>query len=432
MKIKQALLHNTGWRVITMLFTFLNNIIIVRMLGAAESADFFYMLAVFTLLSTVIRVGLENGIVYFITKKPENIRGITFLLITVFIVQIFISIVVLKYFINEIFGYSLFWCVTFVMSNVLLYYVAAFYQAKKMFISLNISGCIMGLCQTLFLFYLYFSGSGFVEKGFGLKSKDNLLLIVSGLGILLQMIFLIFYFYNKHKYYYKLTIKTNNIIIDFFKYSVINFGATVLFFLILRIDLYFVEKYCDKVVLANYLQAAKMGQMLLVFPGLMAGVIFPFTVNAPVALAEKVALLCKILTLVFFIAFIGLLIVGSYIFTWMLGKDFYLMFEIFVAYFLGVFCLSVSLLLISYFEGINKQLIILWALLTTFVIIIIADYMLVPIYGYLAAAIVFSLANFIGTFILLKVFRLKTGITIKKILIPNFKDLKGFKTKNIN
>ncbi len=422
MKIKQALLHNTGWRIITMLFTFLNNIIIVRMLGVEASANFFYALAAFTLLSTVLRIGLENGIIYFASKRPEKTSAIILLLLFVLLLQTSITIIVLNIYAKEMVGYSLFWCVVFIMSNILVYYVSAFYQVKRMYISLNVSACIMVLCQTVFLYYLYSTGTNFLQSNTISKNSNDLVLIISALGILLQMIFLCFYFYQQHKNDFRSITRTDNITKKLFSYSLNNFGVTLLFFLVIRADLYFVEKYCDKIALGNYVQAAKIGQMLLVFPGLIAGVIFPYTINAAEALAVKLAMLCRLLTVVYFAGFILFLFIGPYIFTWLLGDDFNLMYPIFIASFLGVYFLSISLLLISYFEGIDKQLIIIWALLGTFIMIVVGDYFLVPFYGYLAAAIVFSVANFLGLFVLLKRFTQEAHIGFKQIFSPKKSD----------
>lgn len=410
MKLKQALLHNTGWKIITMFFIFLSNIIIVRMLGVEASANLFYALAAFTLLSTILRLGLENGIVYFVSKKPEKTKPVALLLLAVLIIQTIITIIVLKFFEKEIVDYTFFWCVLFIMSNVLVYYVSAFYQVKRMYISLNISGCIIVLCQTILLYYLYLSKPNLLLFRDLAKNRNDLILIISASGILLQMIFLCINFYKENKEDFKYLPQQPNITKDIFSYSIINFGVTVLFFLVLRADLYFVEKYCAKTSLGNYLQAAKIGQMLLVFPGLIAGVIFPYTINAAQVLAGKVALLCRLLTFLFVIAFIGFLIIGPYIFTWLLGKDFNLMYGILAASFLGIYFLSVSLLILSYFEGINKQAIVLWAFSATFFIIVIADYILVPVYGYMAAAVVFSVANFVGLIIILMNFKKETSI----------------------
>ena len=108
-----------------------------------------------------------------------------------------------------------------------------------------------------------------------------------------------------------------------------NFIIAVIFFLILRSDLYFVEKYCTKVELANYLQASKIGQMLLIFPGLIAGVIFPYTIDDSKALAGKVASLCRILTFLYIIMLSVFLLTGQYVFTWLFGYDFNLIYKIF-------------------------------------------------------------------------------------------------------
>ncbi len=426
MKLKQALLHNTGWRVITMLFTFLNNILIVRILGVEASANFFYALAAFTLLSTILRIGLENGIVYFVSKRPDKTKAVSLLILLILFLQTILTIIILNIYAKEITGFTFLWCVVFIMSNVIVYYVSAFYQVKRMYISLNISACFIVLCQTIFLYYLYISGIDFLQNNKISKNSNDLMLIISGIGILLQMIFLCFYFYKQHKNDFKLIAQTGTITKSIFSYSLNNFGVTVLLFLVLRADLFFVEKYCDKIALGNYVQAAKIGQMLLVFPGLIAGVIFPFTINAAEALAGKVALLCRLLTVVYFTCFILFLLIGPYIFTWMLGGDFKLMYSIFIASFLGVYFLSISLLLVSYFEGVNKQVIILWALLITFIIIISADYFLVPAYGYMAAAVIFSIANFVGMFMLLKAFNKKTGIRLNKIFLFKLNDLNSF------
>lgn len=424
MKIKHALIHNTGWKIIAMLFNFINNILIVRILGVEASANFFYVVAILTFFSTVLRVGLENGIVYFISKRPEKEKAIVWLLFFVLTIQTIVTIICLRFFVKELVGYSFFWCVVFIMSNVLVYYVSAFYQVKRMYKSLNISGCIMVLCQTLFLGFLHFTDANILFNNILAKNKSNSILIISGAAILFQMMFLCYFFYDIYKSDLSLQVKQKGIAKELFGFSLLNFGITVLFFLTLRADLYFIEKFCSKAVLGNYVQASKIGQMLLVFPGLIAGVIFPYTINEAGVLARKVAVLCRLLTLFFFVGFIAFIILGPSIFIWLLGKDFNLSYHIFNASFLGVYFLSVNLLLVAFFEGINNQLIIIYTFVATFLIIAVADYFLVPAYGYLSAAWIFSVANFIGSLILLKTFIAKTGVKMKEIFLFQFSDVK--------
>ena len=422
MKLKQALLHNTGWKMIAMLFTLLNNILIVRILGVEASAVFFYAFAIFILLSTVLKLGLENGIIYFLSKNPEQTKSVTFFLLIVFIIQTIIALIILKYFISETLGFNIFWVVVFVVCNILLYYINSFYQVKKMFISLNICSCAIVILQTVMLSILYVAPVNFLIKfGFANTAKDTMI-VISGSAILLQMVLLIIFFYVSNKKDFKQPFSNKGLFKKLLSYSFLNFIITVLFFLVLRADLYFVGKYCNKISLSNYLQSAKIGQMLLIFPGLIAGVIFPYTINDPQILAGKVAYLCRFLTFIYLLLYIVFLLTGSFVFTWLLGPDFKLMYEIFAVSFFGIYCLSLNLLFISYFEGINKLTIILFSLAVTFIMLIFLNFLFIPGYGYMAGAFVFSLSNFFGLLILFKKFQSTTDILITDILFIRKKD----------
>ncbi len=430
MKLKQALLHNTGWRMLTMLFTFLNNILIVRILGVEASATFFYAFAVFILLSTVLKFGLENGIIYFLSKQNKHTGAVTLLLFIVLLIQTILTIILLKFFIKESTGFTMLWAISFIVGNIILYYINAFYQVKKMYISLNVVSAAVIFLQSLLLLYLYFSTQDFLINYKLAKNYTDVILLISAVTILIQIILLIAFYYSKNKIDFanlKLDLSVTKYI---FSYSAINFVITVLFFLVMRIDIFFVEKYCNKISLSNYLQTAKIGQMLLVFPGLVAGVIFPYTIEAPKVLAGKVAYLCRTLTFLYLLIFIIFLFTGQFVFTWLLGPDFNLMYEIFAASFFGIYCLSISLLFISYFEGINKQKIIIEAFLVTLFIIIIVSYLFVPMYGYLAAAITVSIANFVGLLVLLKAFNKETAIKFNETFFVKLDDLKFLKTSN--
>lgn len=417
MKFKQALLHNTSWKMLALLFTFLNNILIVRILGVEASAVFFYAIAIFILFSTILKFGLENGIVYVLSKNSQSIKSVSYFLLLFFVAQTFITAVILKYFIKEIQGFTFYWVLVYVLSNIMLYYVNAYYQVKKMFISLNVLSAVTVIIQTFLLMTIYFCDKSFFVTLGITKSKIDVVLIISAGTIFLQIILLILFFYTTNKNDFIVPYSKDSSIKKLFSYSILNFIITVLFFLVLRTDLYFVEKYCTKVGLANYLQAAKIGQLLLIFPGLIAGVIFPYTINDSKALAGKVAYLCRGLTFLYLIIFLVFLGFGKFVFPWMLGKDFNLMYEIFAISFVGVYCLSISLLIISYFEGTNKQKIIIWSFLSVLFVVVIADYFLVHKYGYTGAAAIFYIANLSGLAILFNTFKKETEINFTDMFI---------------
>jgi O-antigen/teichoic acid export membrane protein len=218
MNIKQALLHNTGWKIITMLFTFLNNIIIVRLLGVEVSANFFYTLAIFAFIGTLLRFGLENGIVYYATKNEQKIGTIALFVLFVTIAQTGITFFVLKYFIKLTTVYSLCWSILFVIGNVLLYYITAFYQVKRMYVSINAIGTLIAFIQTICLAIIYFFKHNFILD-FGLaKSLSDTVLFVLSVGLFIQMVWLVVYFYKSNRFSFVQYKIENNLVKNLFNY----------------------------------------------------------------------------------------------------------------------------------------------------------------------------------------------------------------------
>ncbi len=429
MKLKHALLHNTGWKLVTMIFTFVSNILIVRLLGVKGSGEFFYTLALFILVSTVLRVGLENGIVYYTSKFPELTGRLAGFILLISGLQVLIAWLILKYFIKEASSYTLPWCIIYVAASTMMYYVTAFYQAKLMYASINFIGFLFSFFQTVFFTLIYFFGSYTWLSGWARDTSDALLIVMS-CTLLFQIFLLASYFYFKNRKSFvhnsKKLISPKGLI----KYSAFNFCGSVLMFLVLRADFYFVEKYCDNETLGNYVQVARIGQMLLIVPTLFGGVIFPYTVHARESIAGKISFFCRALTLVFVIAMVGLLITGKYIFTWMLGDGFTLVFPGILATFIGVYCLAIGIIFISYFEGKNMQKIILVSNIITLCLLITGDYFLVPMFGYLAAAIIFSVSNLAGMIILLNYFIKKTSVSAKDIFIFKASDVSMLPFRN--
>lgn len=407
-----------------MIFTFVNNVIIVRLLGAEESGTFFYALAALAFITTILRFGLENGIIWYTSHYPKRTGSLVVILFYVLVIQLIISFLTLRFIIPEASAFSLLWAVVFVNGNVLLFYLTAFYQVKKMFISINISGVAVTIGQTLILIFLYSMQN---ENPVGTRTsiKDTLLIMMST-ALVIQLIWLAIYFYKKNKADFILT-RTEHVSINkVLNYSLTNFTGTILLFLVMRADFYFVEKYCDKTELANYIQMAKIGQMALVFPGLLGGVIFPFSINSDKAFGGKIAFFCRVVTLLFVMLGILFLIAGRHLFIYLLGPHFELIFLMLSGSFAGIYFLSLNIVLISYFEGLNMQKIIISSGLVTLLIIILGDSIMVPEMGYMAAAIVFSVANLAGFAVLFARFKSLSSLSIKEIFLFSRQDLSMF------
>lgn len=361
---------------------------------------------------------MENGIVY-LSGKYTNVTGTLFyLLFPLLFLQTIIIYVLLKYYhlSQEVFNIAI--VTAFIVANIALYYITAFFHAKKEFFTINLINTIANLLQAICLSYLFFA-----KRNSLLNSLDIIFFILT-LAAVLQVLFLMIYFRLRYKLFFKKMQLSAVILKGIFAYSGLNFISSILLFLISRIDFYYVEKYCDLHTLGNYAQAAKIGQMSLILPGLLGGVVFPYSINASDNFIEKVAFLCRMVTMFFLILLFCILISGYYFFPFLLGKEFDTVFPIILLTLPGIYFMSINLIVLSYLEGKNKQKIILYANLTALFIIIIGDAYFVPLYKYTAAAIIFSLANLAGTAALLNYFIKNTPLGMASLFKISLKDIK--------
>jgi O-antigen/teichoic acid export membrane protein len=423
MNLRQAIFHNTTWNIIGTLLTFISNIIIVRLLGIEYSGSFFYVLALLTLVCTALKLGIENGIVFIVSGSPGSTRALFLLLFPVAVLQSLAAIVITYFLAGMIENISISWAVVFIISNIFYYYITAFYQARKMFKSLNVFKTFFTVLQTILLALLYFNKEGIYPKILQQVPLLQVIFIILTLFTALQIVVLLVYFYLK-------TTPSGPVYPDLplFKrlmnFSGINYLVTILIFLISRVDFYFVEKYCDSVTFSNYSQVAKLGQIALIIPGLLGGVIFPFSVNTQEAMQGKVVFLCRLSGLFFLCFFLIVLMIGNGFFPWLLGADFNLVYKGILLSFLGVYSMAVSILLLSYFEGRNAQSIVLVSYFVTLCLIITGDYFLVEQFGYIAASLIFSVSNFAGMLILLNNFTKKAGLNWNEVLVPASTDIR--------
>lgn len=420
MHIRKALYNNIFWKAVGLVFNFISNLLIVRILGVETSGGFYLTIAYLTLIITGMRFGLENGITYVTSKYPNATAGLVWFIIPFAIIQAEIVSFFLKFLPAGQQQFSVKMASLYVLTNILIYYITSFYQSKKMFSSVNFIVTLFVGIQTLVLAYVYYQLPA--------ESSQRLSHIVFNtqaiLGVL-TIALLIAYYYNKNHADFTSFTVTSGIFLGIFKFSGLNFISTILFYLITRADFYFVEKFCNPNILGNYVQAAKFAQMALVLPGFFGGVIFPYAINSNASFAEKIVKMCRILTAILLITLTLLFLFGDFFFPWVLGSSFQQVSTAILLMFAGIYFASMNILLLSYFEGLNKQFIILIANLITLSLIIIFDKIFVPQYGYKAAAVIFSIANFAGFIILYFYFYVRTKISPLQLLRFSKNDLKS-------
>ena len=192
------------------------------------------------------------------------------------------------------------------------------------------------------------------------------------------------------------------------RYSLLALAANVIFFLVYRIDYWFVEKYCSLDELGNYIQVSKLGQMLLVIPTIISSVVFPHTAGAGTDLTEmkeNIMRIGRITTVLFSILFFVIILSGKWLFPFVFGHTFQLMYFPFLLLLPGIWALSNLYILSAYFGGANKVKINVQGASLALFVIVTGDILFIPSYHIPAAAAVSTagyMVNFLYSFFILQ------------------------------
>lgn len=216
-------------------------------------------------------------------------------------------------------------------------------------------------------------------------------------GVLLMVAYA---FYNKDVFSIRLPSFDN--IQKMLRFSALTLTANIVFFLVYRIDYLFVKysAVCSSADLGNYIQASKLGQMLLLVPQVLASVIFPQTASGAdrAMVNNTLTIISRLFSQGFLLLLLLLLVVGKWFLPFVFGNTFNKMYWAFVLLLPGIFSLSVLALLSAYFSGKGKVKVNITGAFISLVIVTTGDYFLIPLYGINAAAAMSTIAYSAGMF----------------------------------
>lgn len=215
---------------------------------------------------------------------------------------------------------------------------------------------------------------------------------------------------------------------QFFAYAFTALWANILFFLVYRMDAWFLKQSasCSAADLGNYLQAAKLGQMLLIIPQVAAAVVFPQTARkqADTELLHSINIINRLMSIFFMLLFIIAALTGNIFFPFIFGASFTEITLPFLILTPGIFFLSVHTVLAAWIGGSGhvKQNLISAAI--AFAVAGAGYYFTVPLYGIIAAASVSSLS-----YLLLMSY---SFFVIRRQISISFFDSLGYRKDDIN
>ncbi len=389
MSFDKLLQQSLIWRGFYFATSLLLNIFLSRFLQAEGSGFVYYLANFFSLILLIASISMESGFTYFASgniMKAEKLASFgIFWIVLISIILFFFFRIWYSHFENNSSVDQLRYCryALFFVAGVLLnnFYTALF-QAKQNFFLPNL---LLGLMNMIFISILI------AEKW----NNASILMMTDSFFIFILIngtVIAIAYFINNRIFRSIALIGSKDLKI-LFHYSLLALFTNLVFFLVYRIDFWFVRYNCSAAELGNYIQASKIGQLLLVIPQVLASAIFPQIASGKlhVDVSSAIIKLFRIFTQ-FFIVLIAIIFwVGQGVFIFVFGQSFDKMHWPLLILIPGILCLSILSLLSAYFGGRGELKVNMKGAVYALLVVITGNVLLLKFYTIEIAAIVSSL-----------------------------------------
>lgn len=407
-------------QVISMGLGFISGIFITRILGPEGKGVFAKLNAGVGLSSLLFGFNFVMGIIYFISNKKipqKKVLGIGFLsiLVSLSLLGIWVGIsseLELKHLLfpkdNTTPFIILFFILSFLLSNISSF-CQGIAQGKKLFKYIFIFTIITSLLNVFTFGFIYFSELRIVPNDLYTILILNLLISsIISVGWILKVI---------------RTIKNVNFNISiqkdlkpFYKYAFPGFMALIANFILLKIDIWFIEYFRPTRELGFYAQAANVSQIILAISFSFKYVLFPYLSNndntdnlSLIKLFSRVNLTLSSLVclLVFFLS--------DYFFPLLYGAEFKSSVAPFKILIISTLLLNFRAVFMVFNFAKNKAKYNLITNILTGALMIVLDLILIPKYGIIGAAWASLIAYFINAL-----------ITFLSVVIPNDYPFSGY------
>lgn len=387
MNLSRLLYQSFFWRSFYYLSLLLLNISIARYFEASVSGWFNYILSIAGFLVLAAGLSLDSAIGFYSTGKKMDQGFINrFILSWCFFIATIGLIIVLaagnQPGIKENDRLFYFAILLFVVGNIMISFLQAVLYSSYNF---RLPGLLSVIFNLLFILLLW----GLHIAQYKVEITEFLLCYSAAFFVQGVLLFLL----SKRipaTFLFKPVDKTACKML--FRFAIVAFAGNTIFFLLYRIDYWFVYTYCTDQMLGNYIQVSKIAQLFLLIPSSVAAVIFPATAQGQPGIGDKLKLLSRLLVSFFAAILLVLVITGQWLFVWIFGASFDKMYMAFIFLLPGILALTVISLLGAYFAGRNLVKINLKGAVIAFFVMLISDALLVPGYGINGAAIACSIS----------------------------------------
>jgi O-antigen/teichoic acid export membrane protein len=415
--VAKLISQNIFWRGLYYLSNFILTITIAQHFQAASSGDLFYITNNCAFVILLLSLSFEAAIVFFGSNNSIEQRKLFW--VAILMVSLASFLLLFFYVASTLFtldadNSSAFSNIfLYVTGNLIANFMAGFYFADKRFLVPNLVSVIV---NGLLIFLLinaskesWLSNSKFIGYYFSSFFVQ---------GIILALILL----FSK-KEFLRISFFSKKEISKVYQYLSLVFLSNILTFFCYRVDYWFVSYYCSSIELGNYIQVSKLVQLFFVIPGMLAAVLFPLASGGEQnKIRDVIPFLTRFVFFTYALACLGLSIIGYWLFPFVFGESFSLMYNCFLFYIPGVLGFSALYTFTAFYSGRNKVIINLKGCAIGLVVAIIGDIIFVPRFGINGAAGVSSFAYLFYFGFVLRVFTKEFGLSMKDFFLIRKRD----------
>ncbi|MEO7307491.1 MAG: polysaccharide biosynthesis C-terminal domain-containing protein [Ferruginibacter sp.] len=403
MQAGRTLLQSLLWRGLYYVTAFIINILLARHFQASVSGTIYYISSIYALVLLFSSLSLESGIIYFAAKDEIKASKLfSFSIVWSLFIGLLSFYTVYLFFEDAYHGISrallIVSSVSFICGNLFTTYCSGLFYANRNFMVPNCINIIITLCLIIVLpfngrsiipainndnyFYIYFSS--FFVQGICTAIAAKIKYIKNGVLQFLSMA------------EFRLL----------FRYCAMAFISNIIFFLLYRIDYFFVERYCSADQLGNYIQVSKLVHLFFILPTILASAVFPIIAGGQKeGINRLLTLLSRSIFLMYVLACFVLALSGKWLFPFVFGESFTGMFLPFLWLIPGILSLSGIYTLSGYFAGRNRIRVNITGSIYALSVILAGDIIFIPRYGIIAAACVSSIGYIVYQVYIITVFK---------------------------
>ena len=402
MTLNKLLQQSLLWRGFCFFTLLIVNVLMSRFLHSDGGGRIYYLTNFFSLILLLASLSMESGYTFYASSlKIDRHKLAWFSILWTVIVGIIVALLVNNYF-YKLSGTNSFtkedyllYSLEYICGILLMNFFSVLFFAQKNFWLPNL---LIGIINILLAVLVI------IASKTGLSHS----LVINGyfISVLLDGVAIAIAFIWINKSYLSISLPTKAEFIVLLRYSILALAGNFIFFLVYRIDFWFVEHYRTQTELGNYIQASKLGQMLLIVPQILASVVFPQTAEGlnEINIKQNILIISRLL-MQFFVALILLaFLFGKTVFVAIFGGTFYSMHLPFLLVLPGILSLSILALFSAYFGGSNRVKVNVIGASFALVFMVAGNYFFTNSYGMVAAAIISSISYSINLFYSLYIF----------------------------